>query len=64
MHYICTGGCKGESETPGTCQAETCAKYGEPLTECSCTDGAHGGAFADKAVDDEYEPMVDKREYK
>lgn len=41
VHYICTGGCEGVSEQPGTCQAQTCLKYGEPLTECSCIDGRH-----------------------
>jgi len=41
-HYICTGGCKGVSETPGVCQAEGCPNHGKPLEECSCTDGLHG----------------------
>jgi len=45
IHYICTGGCKGESETPGTCQAVTCPKHGQPLTACDCTDGKHHGQF-------------------
>jgi len=40
-HYICTGGCDGESSTPGVCQAEGCAKEGEPLTECACEDSLH-----------------------
>lgn len=40
-HYICTGGCRGESETPGVCQTEECPKHGQPLTECDCTDGHH-----------------------
>jgi hypothetical protein len=40
-HYICTGGCHGVSETPGTCQAQDCAKHEQPLVECSCTDGQH-----------------------
>jgi hypothetical protein len=62
-HYICTGGCKGESETPGVCQAKDCKKFGEPLEECDCTDGKHFGAFEDKEKDEEeYEPMRDKRE--
>jgi hypothetical protein len=43
MHYICTGGCKGVSETPGTCQAESCKLYGHPLEACDCTDGKHYG---------------------
>ena len=43
-HFICTGTCKGKTDdaTVGTCQAETCDKYGEPLTECDCEDGEHG----------------------
>jgi len=40
-HYICTGGCEGESATPGVCQTDDCPKKGQPLTECECTDGAH-----------------------
>jgi hypothetical protein len=40
-HYVCTGGCGGVSDTPGTCQAESCSLYGEPLKECNCTDGQH-----------------------
>lgn len=44
-HYICTGGCKGESETPGVCQTAGCPKEGQPLTECGCEDRMHGGAF-------------------
>lgn len=31
--YICTGSCKGESDKPGTCGAETCEKFGQPLKE-------------------------------
>lgn len=41
MHYICTGGCHGVSETPGTCQAKTCAKHGHDLQPCTCADGKH-----------------------
>lgn len=40
-HYICTGGCEGVSGQSGTCQAQSCLKYGQPLTECDCTDGKH-----------------------
>ena len=43
MHYICTGECKGVSDNPGVCQAEDCEREGQPLIECSCTDGNHGG---------------------
>ena len=41
IHYICTGGCKGESEKSGVCQAEGCPKQGRPLTDCACQDGKH-----------------------
>lgn len=40
-HYICTGGCNGFSETPGTCQAPQCSKTTEKLTGCNCEDGMH-----------------------
>ena len=40
-HYVCTGGCNGESGTLGVCQAEDCKKEGEPLIECNCEDGTH-----------------------
>jgi len=33
-HYICTGTCKGVSDTSGTCQAEDCVKHGEALEPC------------------------------
>lgn len=44
-HYICKGGCKGVSDKPGVCGAETCAKHAEPLEACACEDGRHEGAF-------------------
>lgn len=40
-HYVCTGDCKGVSQTPGTCQMESCPKHTQPLTECNCADGQH-----------------------
>lgn len=40
-HYICTGGCGGSSEEPGTCQATDCDNWGEELEECTCKDGSH-----------------------
>lgn len=42
VHYICTGSCKGVSETPGVCQAQDCPKHGQELIPCSCVDGKHG----------------------
>lgn len=47
-HYICTGGCKGVSDTLGVCQAQNCPKHGKPLEECDCTDGKHYGRENDK----------------
>ena len=44
-HYICTGGCKGVSNNPGTCQAADCPKHEHPLEKCDCADGKHHGAF-------------------
>ena len=40
-HYICTGGCNGLSETPGTCKAPQCSKTTKKLTGCMCEDGTH-----------------------
>lgn len=40
-HFICTGGCQGESSNPGVCQSEDCKKEGEPLLTCDCADGFH-----------------------
>ena len=42
-HYICLGGCKGVSQTPGVCQAPDCANHNHELVECNCTDGLHNG---------------------
>jgi len=44
-HYVCTGGCQGVSDNPGTCQMATCPKHGLPLLECNCADGKHKEAF-------------------
>ncbi len=43
MHYICTGGCKGVSQVPGTCQAASCPLVGHDLEPCDCKDGKHYG---------------------
>lgn len=53
-HYICTGACKGETDDPnvGTCQAETCDKFGQPLVACDCEDGTHGANAIDSDADD------------
>ena len=40
-HYICKGECGGVAEVPGTCQAQTCHGFMQPLTACTCTDGTH-----------------------
>ena len=51
QHFICTGGCAGESSNPGVCQAEDCKKEGEPLLPCECEDGAHEEAKEEKEED-------------
>jgi hypothetical protein len=45
-HFICTGGCGGESAAAGVCQAEGCKKEGEPLLSCECTDSIHDPAHS------------------
>ena len=47
-HYVCTGGCGGESDKPGVCQASGCRKEGQPLTPCECEDGTHESVLKDK----------------
>lgn len=51
MHYICTGGCKGVSDKPGTCQATTCAKHNHALQPCECADGKHHAEKAKHKID-------------
>lgn len=53
QHFICTGGCDGESETVGVCQAESCKKEGEPLTPCNCEDGKHEEALEKEDEDED-----------
>lgn len=52
-HYICTGGCHGESDESGSCQTQGCDLYQEELQECDCADGKHHGLF-----DDDEEPSM------
>jgi len=42
-HYICTGGCRGVSNIPGTCQAKDCSKHEHVLERCDCADERHYG---------------------
>lgn len=51
-HYVCTGGCGGESDEPGVCEAEFCKKEGQLLTPCECTDGSHANAGEKKSEED------------
>ncbi len=44
-HYVCTGGCNGVSDQPGTCQMKDCIKFSLPLTACDCSDGQHAEAY-------------------
>ncbi|OGK20230.1 hypothetical protein A3C23_03290 [Candidatus Roizmanbacteria bacterium RIFCSPHIGHO2_02_FULL_37_13b] len=57
-HYICTGGCQGVSDVPGTCQAKDCVKHGQPLNECECTDDLH--QKPDQSENQEKEQDTDK----
>ncbi len=59
IHYICTGGCKGVSETPGTCNAPTCPLHEHPLKECVCDDGLHE-EVSNKAESDGQEIKTDE----
>ena len=40
-HFVCTGGCKGVSLKPGTCQEKSCPNYGHPLEYCDCGKPEH-----------------------
>ena len=40
-HYICLGGCRGVSKTPGVCQTPDCVNHNHQLVECYCSDGLH-----------------------
>ena len=42
-HYICTGGCMGASDQPGTCSVQSCKHHEQALEVCSCTDDRHEG---------------------
>ncbi|OGI98616.1 hypothetical protein A3H53_01205 [Candidatus Nomurabacteria bacterium RIFCSPLOWO2_02_FULL_40_10] len=57
-HYICTGGCKGESVNPGVCQTSTCLDYTQPLKECDCEDGKHYGSFEEEKDDNSFDDKV------
>lgn len=47
-HYICLGGCRGESEEPGACQDINCQHHEKSLSSCDCDNGHHDGAFDEK----------------
>lgn len=51
-HYICTGGCGGETSAPGVCETEDCHKEGEALTPCDCEDGSHKNADPEEKDED------------
>ncbi len=52
-HYICTGGCGGESATPGVCMNSGCMHHEKPLESCDCTDGKHFGKSGKESSDEE-----------
>jgi len=41
-HFVCTGGCKFVSTSPGKCPTRGCVRARNPLSECNCQDGKHG----------------------
>lgn len=43
-HYVCLGGCGGESYEPRYCAAEGCPKEDQPYVLCLCEDGLHKDA--------------------
>jgi len=49
QHYICKGECKGVSETPGSCGADTCSMKDQPLVECSCENASHDAEQQEEA---------------
>jgi hypothetical protein len=56
VHYICTGGCKGVSDSPGVCRAVDCPDHGKALKPCDCEDGTHaalGGQPAERKEENE-----------
>ena len=40
-HYICKGGCKGESEKSVACGGKSCRDYQKSMIECECEDKKH-----------------------
>ena len=60
MHYICTGGCRGESDVAKTCDDAACSKYEMELNECDCHDGEHYGTFQATSTKTEDEEDTDK----
>lgn len=44
-HYICTGGCRGETMLANVCEEKSCDKQGEKMSLCKCVDGRHFGTF-------------------
>ncbi|PIQ91471.1 MAG: hypothetical protein COV70_03510 [Parcubacteria group bacterium CG11_big_fil_rev_8_21_14_0_20_39_22] len=53
IHYVCTGGCEGESSVPGICDSESCSKHAEQLTLCECEDGLHKKVIEESIIDDD-----------
>ena len=46
-HYVCRGGCKGNSLVSGVCQDKNCPNYGKPLEKCECVDDKHRESFSE-----------------
>ncbi len=65
-HYVCAGGCDGQSTKPGVCESEFCTSEGEALKACDCEDGLHeaviNGEESGEADDDGEEAAADDSE--
>ena len=47
------------ADIPGVCKTSGCAKEGQPLEECDCVDGEHGGV---SGVDENFPSEAEKEE--
>lgn len=43
-HFICKGGCGGESKEQGVCGDKDCRDFEKSMHECDCTDSQHDKA--------------------
>ena len=50
-HYVCTGGCGGESEVSEVCGDPGCLMYNMDFATCACEDGRHLAVLCAKPAD-------------